>query len=105
VVAFFQYAFDQLGGAVILLLVADEDERFVGCHPGGGGEGDGAQLRAGDAIGIDRYAVGQEFAQLRQDIRLGFEAVLVEVVVALASAAEGELAAQERDLGDALGQL
>ena len=47
-------------------------------------------------------ALGEHTAQRFEDVRLGREQVLVEVVLAGAPAAERELAAEQRGVGDAL---
>ena len=52
-----------------------------------------------------RQGLGAHPAEGAEDVGLRLEEVLVEVVVALAAAAEGEFAAEQRDVRDPAGQL
>ena len=98
-VGLFEHAFKLLGGAVVFLLVADEQAGDARGHGGGGDQGDPAQFRprqAGHALD-GRHLLGEHLPQGREDVRLGREQLLVEVVADLAPAAEGELAPEEGD--------
>jgi hypothetical protein len=65
----------------------------------------GSQFGTSDAINVRSDAGGEQFAQLDENVRLGLEKIFVEVVFALAAAAQCEIPAKQRDIGDAFGQF
>ena len=96
VIAGLDLAFVHLLRAVVLLGVADDHEGHAAGHRRRGRQGHAAQLGPGDARRVPAWRrFGEAPAQLAQDVRLGLEEVLVEVVLALAAGAEGEVAAQQ----------
>ena len=77
--ALLEFSFDGLGRAVVFLGVAYDEERHARGEAGGGGEGDGAQFRAGDAVGARGEAAGDFLAHGFQHVGLSFKEVFVEV--------------------------
>jgi len=67
-----EFAFDGFGGAVVFLGVADDEEGDAGGERGGGGEGDGAEFRAGDALGAGGEAFGDFLRPWLGGRRAGF---------------------------------
>ena len=88
---------------VVLRLLADDQERNAGGERRGRGEGDGSQFRAGEPHRL-RLVLGNRrsdvLAEGRQQVRLGLEAVLVEVVARAAAGSEDEVALEVRVLAD-----
>ncbi len=101
-VALGEFAFELFGGAVAFFLVADEDEGGAAGHGGGADEGDAAEFGAGEAVDVGVGVFGQAVAEFAEDVRLCLEEVLVEVVLALAAAAEGEVAVEQGGVADAV---
>src|SRR5262249_33653609 len=88
----------------VLALVADDDEGLAARQGRGRGERDRPEFRAGDPVDAGTHVRREQLAELDEHVGLGLEAVLVEVVVALAAAAQRELAAQQGDLDEARGE-
>jgi hypothetical protein len=68
--------------------------------------GTGPRPGAGDAV--ERHAghfLGKHFAELDQYVGLGFEAIFVEIVIALAAAAQREFTMEQGHFGNSFGEL
>ena len=100
-VALVQLTLELLGGAVVLLAVADENAGLASLKAGGGDQGNPAQLGPGEAVDragltLDRPdSLGEHLGDLLQDLGPCAEAIFVEVVAARATRTEGERASQE----------
>ena len=85
---------------------ADDEEREPGRERGGGRERHGAELRPGkpvDPLPGDR--VGDPATELSEQLGLGLEAVLVEVVARPAAGAQDEVTLKVRPLSDPPSEL
>lgn len=105
-------ALEPVSGAVVLRLLADDQEGQARDERGGGDEGDRAELgareQAGLRFGLERNA-RDPLAERLEQLRTGLEAVLVEVVARAAARPEDEVALQvgmlaERPLELVVGQ-
>src|SRR5829696_4735866 len=101
-------ALDAVGGAVVLRLLADDQERQPRGERRGGGEGNGAELgacepRSGRFVLADDR--GDSRADRLEELRLRLEAVLVEVVGGAAAGAEDEITLEEGVLAERRPQL
>src|SRR4051794_7721139 len=95
--------FDALAGAVLLRRLAHEEERQTGRERRRGGEGDRAELGAGEPVGAGLElgcGGGDALAERREQLGPGLEPVLVEVVLRALAGAEHEITLQVRDLLD-----
>ena len=97
--ALVQIALDLLPGPVVLLLLADHDEREASLKSQRGLQGNRSEHDAGDPVGLDavladllRHQAGDE----AQDLRVRAGLLDVDVVVALGAGGEGELAELQR---------
>ena len=97
-------ALGELGGAVLLGLLAHEQRRQPGPRADHRGDRDAAELEAAEQLGV----LGQQVDHLRghpvEQAGLGLEEVLVEVGVGDLAGAEGELPGQAADGVDVGGE-
>src|SRR5256886_8012940 len=92
--AFLEAAFEAVAGAVLLGLLADDQEGQARGERGGGRERYRAQLgpREPDGLGLVLgHGPGDPLPQRAKQVRPGFEAVLVEVVAGAPARAEHEI--------------
>ena len=85
----------RFAGAVLLRLLADDEERKAGLQRGSGGERDGAELRRGEPRRVGRVlrdGRGDPLAERREQVGTRLEAELVEVVPRALARAEQEVA-------------
>ena len=101
-------AFEAVGGAVVLGGLADDQKRKTGRERRSSGESDGAELGAGEAVGVGLVLANrlrERRAERPQEVGLRLEAVLVEVVLRAAPGAEEEVALEVGRLAQAAGEL
>jgi hypothetical protein len=85
-----EHALEPVPGAVLLGLLAHDQEREARLERGGGGQGDRSELGAAEQVGLGvvRGDRGRDARSERaQELRPGLEAVLVEVVARPAAGA------------------
>src|SRR3954452_592953 len=105
--AFLEGALDPLGGPVLLRLLADDDEGQAGFERGRGSQGDGPELRAGEAGRVGRvlpYRRCDPLPERLQQVGTRLEAVFVEVVARSLSRPEQEVALEVRMLDERAGE-
>src|SRR5579862_134301 len=106
--ALLERAFQPVAGAVLLRLLADDEERQARFERRGGRERDRAELGRGEPNGIGRVLAddgGDALAERAQQIGPGLEAVLVEVVLRALAGAEDEVALEIGVLDERAAQL
>ena len=89
--------------SVFLPGISDEQAGQLGSHGGNRDKRYSPELCSGKESRICRNAFSKQVAQGLEDVRLGGEAILVDVVGAGSPAPEGERAMQYGNLGDTLG--
>ena len=100
-------ALETVRRAVLLRLLANDQERQAGVERGGGRERDGAELRRGEPRRVGRvlpHGRGDALAERPQQLGPRLEAVLVEVVARALAGAKQEVAFEIRVLDERRGE-
>ena len=94
-----------LGGPIVLLRVADEQAGEIGGHRRGRDQWDTSELCTSQQGGAVWDAFGEQASEGPQDVRLGREEVLVDVVRTGSSAPKGECTVQNGGFSNTTGDF